>query len=100
MKARDRGQVKEIAEARIRKLFEFAKEEARARPELAKRYIKLARELARKTQTKIPQELKKSFCKKCGLIFTTKSRVRTKKGLLVYTCQKCGEKRRFRIIRN
>ena len=97
MKARDKGQVKEIAEGRIKKLFELAKEEAGKRPELATRYVKLARELARKTQTKIPQELKRAFCKKCGLVFTTKSRERTKKGLLVYTCAKCGEKRRFSI---
>lgn len=98
MKNKDgRGEVKELAEARIRKLFALAKEEAGARPELAIRYVKLARELARKTQTRIPPVLKRGFCKKCMAPFTTKSRVRTKKGFLAYTCAGCGEKRRFGI---
>ncbi len=96
MKSRDKGQVKEIAEKRIRKLFAMAKEEASERPELAERYVKLAREMARKTQTKIPQELKKAFCKKCMTPFTSASKVRTKKGFLVYTCVRCGERRRFK----
>lgn len=97
MKQQSNARVKEIAEKRIRKLFEIAKEEARKRPALAKRYIKLARELARKTQTKIPPELKKAFCKKCMTPFTGSSKARTRKGFLVYTCAKCGERRRFKI---
>jgi len=94
---KDKGQIREIAERRIKKLFALAKEEAKNRPELARRYVKLAREIARKTQTKIPGNLKRSFCKKCGLPFTTASKVRTKRGLIVYTCTSCGEKRRFGI---
>mgnify|MGYP001614831874 CR=1 FL=1 len=97
MKAKDKGQTREIAERRVGKLFEMAKDEAKARPELSKRYVKLAREIARKTQTKIPQELKRNFCKKCGLPFTARSKARTKKGFLVYTCAGCGEKRRLKI---
>ncbi len=94
---KDKGQVREIADRRIKKLFAMAKEEASKRPELAIRYVKLAREMARKTQTKIPKDLKRSFCKKCRIPFTTASRVRTKNGFLVYACASCGEKRRFMI---
>ncbi len=94
---KDKGQVKEIAGGRIKRLFELAKQEAKVRPELSVRYVKLAREMARKAQTKIPRELKRGFCKKCTTPFTTVSKVRTKNGFLIYSCVKCGKKRRFRM---
>ena len=96
MKQKDKTKTKEIAERRIRHLFELAKEEAEKRPAYARRYIELARQLARKTQTKIHENLRKSFCKECNLLFTAANKVRTKNGFLVYTCS-CGAKRKFKI---
>ena len=89
--------MKGIAEKRIKKLFSIAKEEGVKRPVLAKRYVKLARELARKAQVKIPIRLMRSFCKKCDAPYTSLSRVRTNKGFVVYNCFRCGVKRRFKI---
>lgn len=97
MKAQSKAKVKGIAEKRIKRLFEIAKEEASKRPKLAKRYVSLARELARKAQVQIPRQLKRSFCKKCNAPFTPRSRVRTSKGFVVYSCFSCGVKRRFKI---
>ncbi|OYT41612.1 ribonuclease P [Candidatus Pacearchaeota archaeon ex4484_26] len=90
-----KAKIKKLAERRIRKLFQLAKKEE---PALAKRYIRLAREIARKTQTKIPIQLKRSFCKKCNLPFTKATKVRIKNGFIIYTCV-CGAKRRFKVKR-
>ena len=86
-----------LAEKRIKRLFELAKEEAVRRPAFSRRYVSLAKELARKTQTEIPKQLKRSFCKKCNTPYTAASRVRTKRGFLVYTCLHCGARRRLKL---
>ncbi|MBU2496673.1 MAG: RNAase P [Nanoarchaeota archaeon] len=87
--------VKEIAEKRIRKLFYLAEENLSSKPLLARRYIFLARQLERKTQTKIPKELKRSFCKKCNLLLKS-GKTRIKKGFKVHICE-CGKVRRIKI---
>lgn len=98
MKKKLQGKVKAVAGSRIRKLFNIARQEADKRPALAKRYVNLARQLARKSQTQIPKELKRSFCKKCELPFTARTRTRTSKGFLVKECV-CGAKRKFKVLR-
>ena len=95
--SRLKEKTKEIAAKRISRLFEIAREEAAKRPALARRYVKLAQELARKSQTKMPKNLRRSYCKECLLPFTSAGKVRTKKGFAVYTCSECGARRRFRI---
>lgn len=98
MKARKQDSTKVIAEKRIKQLFELANKEAKNRPAYARRYIEIAREIARKSQTKIPLPLKRSFCKKCNLPFFPSTKIRTKKGFVIYTCG-CGARRRFKIKR-
>ena len=99
MKSQSKVGVKRIAEKRIERLFELAGEESARKPAFARRYVKLARELARKAQVQIPRQLKRSFCKKCNTPFTAKSRIRTKRGFVVYACLNCGARRRFKINR-
>lgn len=93
-----RDRVREIALKRIQKLFNLARKERSK--QYAIRYIKLAREIARKTQTRIPKELKRGFCKKCNMPFSSRTKVRIKNKILIYTCNNCGEKRRFKIKNN
>ena len=94
-KKSQKERVKELAEKRIKKLFKLADKVLISKPSLSKRYVFLARQISRKTQTKIPIELKRAFCKKCNLLLK-KSKTRIKKGLKTHICE-CGAIRRFKI---
>ncbi len=81
---------KDIAIERIIKLFAEAKT---ASPELANRYVFLARKIATKLKVRIPRELKRQFCKECGTYFRHGKNVRVRlsaKKVVSYclTCKK------------
>jgi len=59
----------------------------------ASAFVKKAYMLALKTRTKIPQELKKRFCKYCFTYFIhgKNYRVRTTGKTITYTCFTCGQ---------
>ena len=59
------GQLKEIALERINELFSQAEKVFRKSPDLADRYVELARKIGMKYKTRIPPELKRQFCKHC-----------------------------------
>ena len=84
-------QQKKIAQERLQKLFQQADEIFSAHPELANRYVILARTLAMKARTRIPRELKRRFCKHCQsyLRFGVNARVRTREGKVVISCLVC-----------
>ena len=88
----------EIAKERIQRLFELA-EEAKT-PELAKRYVFLARRISMKLKVKIPRELKRRYCKHClaYLIPGRNLRVRMQTGKVVYTCLSCNKHMRFSTV--
>jgi ribonuclease P protein subunit RPR2 len=92
---------KEIAEERIKILFQHAKTVFKKDPSLSNRYVKLARELAMKYKVRIPSALKKQFCKHCYtyLMPSVNARVRTRHGKVVYYCIKCKHYMRFPYIR-
>lgn len=92
-------EMKEIAEKRILYLFEQAKDTFSKSPELASRYVALARKISMKYKVKIPRELKRRFCKHCNrYIMPGKNcRVRTHKGKVVYYCFNCKKYMRFVI---
>ena len=74
---------------RVQHLFEEAKQ---ASPELAKRYIWLARKLCTKSRTRMPRELKRKFCKYCNTYFKNNNyRVRTTGKTISYTCKSCNK---------
>jgi len=54
-----------IALARIHRLFELAEKEFSKHPERSNRYVELALRIGKKCNVSMPQELKKSYCKKC-----------------------------------
>ena len=82
---------KEIAEKRIRILFEQAQEMFPLNKALANRYVSLARKIAMKVKAKIPLELKRRYCKHCYryLMPSVNARIRTRRGKVVISCLEC-----------
>jgi ribonuclease P protein subunit RPR2 len=87
----------EIAKQRIKNLFEQAEKVFDEKPNLANRYVKIARKIAMKINLKFPRGLKRKFCKHCYLYLKpgTNCRIRTKNKKVVYYCQNCKKYMRF-----
>ena len=86
-----------ISFERIYRLFELA--EAEKEGKRAKRYVELARKIATRNRVRIPQELKKSFCKKCGAFLKqgVNSKIRVTKSYLSVTCGECGSVKKISL---
>lgn len=86
---------------KVSSLFKQAELIAKENPELANRYVKLAREMSMKVKVRIPTELKRRFCKHCHVYFIPGAnyRVRTQRGKVVYYCFNCKKYMRFPYIR-
>jgi len=85
-----------IAKERIRILFKEAESVARKRPDLAKRYVKLAKKIGMRYNVRLG-ELKKKFCKNCYSFFITGvtcSR-RLRKGKITIKCFSCNKTIRY-----
>ncbi len=79
----------------IHRLFDMAEKN----PDMAKRYIRLAKKMAMRNTIKIPGELKRKFCPKCFSLFSSKnSETRIKKGFRVIKCLECGNYKRVKIF--
>lgn len=86
-----------LAGERITELFSQATLRAQKQPELAKRYVILARKIGMKYKVRIPPELRRRFCRHCNAYWTSaNSRIRLRKGMLVMCCLECRHFRRFR----
>jgi ribonuclease P protein subunit RPR2 len=79
-----------LATERIYRLFELANENK----DYSKRYIQLAKKIGEKTNTKIPKELKKTFCKKCLSLEIKKIE---KNPFLIIKCEKCGFEKKYSL---
>ena len=90
-----------IARERIRKLFDQADKAFDERPDLADRYVELARKISMKYKVRIPPELKKKFCTHCYKYLRpgVNARVRSHKGRVIYYCDNCRKYMRFVIRR-
>jgi len=90
---------KKIANERIYLLLELAQEYIKQNPLLAKRYVELARRIAKRTNVRIPKTLKRRFCKRCNeyLIPGYNARVRIKNKVILITCLKCGKIKRLGV---
>ena len=100
MKA-NKNQLKKIALERINILFREADDIFNKNPELANRYIKLARKITMSVNLKIPSNLKRRFCKHCYCFLKPgkNCRVRTHKGKVVYYCFNCKKYMRFPYLK-
>ncbi len=81
-------QQKEIAKERITTLFDKANKVFPENKALANRYVTLARKIAMKVRVRMPQELKRKFCKHCYK-FLKNSRTRIQNGKVIISCLEC-----------
>ena len=90
---------REIAQERIKILFQQATAIFSNNPALAHRYITLARKIAMKVKARIPLEYKRRFCKHCYkyLQHGVNARVRTRKGKVIISCFECKKFMRIPI---
>lgn len=87
----------DMAEQRIQRLFELAAKAYPQRPDLANRYVDIARRISMRHRVGIPGELKKRVCKECGsfLVPGENSRVRLDGRNIVISCLVCGAVKRY-----
>lgn len=87
----------DMAEQRILRLFELAEIAYPQRPDLADRYVEIARRMSMRHRVGMPGHLKKRVCKKCGsfLVPGENCRVRLDGTRILITCIKCGAIKRY-----
>ena len=90
---------KDIAQERIKILFQQAALVFSTNPTLAHRYVTLARKIAMKVKARIPLELKRRFCKHCYKYLQpgVNARVRTRGGKVIISCFECKKFMRIPI---
>ena len=86
---------KQIALQRIHTLFSLAKEVVNEDPELAQRYVRIARRIAMRTRLRLPQEYRSLICRKCKsfILPGVNCRIRIQQRRephMVITCLNCG----------
>jgi len=99
-----RGENRRIALERISILFNEAREAFDCEPELAQRYVNLARKIGMRYKVRIPMEFRRIICRRCkGLILPGKNcvvRIRQEREThLVTTCLNCGKLMRIPLKR-
>ncbi len=92
----DKTKVREIALKRIKTLFNLAVEMLHERPDLAQRYVEIARKIAMRARVRIPKENRLLICRHCKrFIFPgVSARVRIqprREPHVVITCLYCGK---------
>jgi len=87
----------EMAGQRIDRLFALAEKACRDRPDLADRYVDIARRISMRHRVSIPGHLKRHVCKQCGgyLAPGINARVRIDGKNVLITCQRCGGIKRY-----
>ena len=98
--AKMKFKAKQIAQQRIKILFQQAKETFRENPQLSRRYIEIARRIAMATRMRLPTVYRRQICKSCHslLVQGENCRVRIRQRRephVVITCLSCGHKTRM-----
>jgi ribonuclease P protein subunit RPR2 len=93
-------ETKQTALNRIHVLFRLARETIHENPELAQRYVDIARRISMTTKVRLPVEFRRQVCRHCkGFVLPgANCRVRIQRRPephLVVTCLLCGESARF-----
>ncbi len=89
-----------IARERVDDLFALAEREAATgHPELADRYVELARRVGMRYNVRLLSEYRELHCRGCTVFWVEGRTVRTRlrRGVRVRTCLRCGRTRRTRI---
>jgi len=87
--------VRQIAYERIRILFNLAKQVVHERPDLADRYVEIARRVAMKARVHLPKEFRLLVCRRCKrfILPGVNCRVRIqprREPHVTITCLRCG----------
>jgi ribonuclease P protein subunit RPR2 len=90
---------RQIAKQRIQILFQQAEETRRENPQLASRYVEVARKIAMAAKIRLPTQYKRRICRNCNALLVPgdNCRVRVKQRRephLVITCLACGHQTR------
>lgn len=87
----------DMARQRIERLFHMAERVYEERPDLADRYVDIARRISMRHKVSMPSDLKRSICKQCYgyLVPGSNARVRVDGKNVVITCLRCGGIRRY-----
>ena len=91
---------KQIALQRVHTLFRLAREVVREDPELAQRYVKIARKIAMGTKLRLPREYRRLVCRHCKsfILPGVNCRIRIqsrREPHVVITCLNCGKHSRI-----
>ncbi len=95
-----KAEIREIARERVEKLLNLSQNIFLKDPNLAKRYLEISLNVAKRVNLRLPLQAKLRICKKClsPMIVgsTCRVRIRAEHGSkLVVTCLKCGHVRRM-----
>jgi ribonuclease P protein subunit RPR2 len=96
-RGRRTGTMVRIARERVSDLFALAERESLNRhPELADRYVTLARRIGMRYNVRLLREYRELYCRACSTYWVEGRTVRTRLrgGHRVRTCLKCGHQRR------
>jgi ribonuclease P protein subunit RPR2 len=96
------GDARRIARERIEILFLRAAEFSLVRREWSDSCVALARRIAMRYRVRIPRNLRRRYCRRCGAFLTpgVNQRVRIHRGRVVATCLRCRRQRRYRVGRS
>ena len=94
--------MQQAAQERVQDLFARARKIHSSDPDLANRYVTLAKKIAMGTKITIPRNLKRSICHKCKKLLVPgvnlRSRLHSKRHYGLYhsvTCLSCGHVTRY-----
>jgi len=94
--------IKRIALRRVHVLFGLAKQVAPENPDLAQRYVQLARKVSMRARLRLPKEYRVLVCRKCKSFILPGVNCRTRiqprrEPHMVITCLSCGKITRIPI---
>ena len=97
---RGRNSIVQIAEERIRLLYDMAKGTFKTNPEMSRRYVELARRIGMRSRVRVPGELKYITCHNCFSLLipgvSCRVRIRPDRGTdVVMTCLACNSVKRY-----
>ncbi len=97
----DKRRAKKLARERMDILFGLAREVFASEPELARRYVVLARRIGSRCNVRLTPGDKLSVCRNCNALLVpgVNCRVRTHARRVVVTCLDCGGVRRVPVTR-
>lgn len=101
-KAAPKAEARRLAQERIDMLWEASLAAATTKPVRARRWMCIAKAVARRTRIKIPRYMMKRICKGCGAVLVPgqNCRVRLRHNRsthLSVTCLECGTVKRFSV---